>query len=724
MENPNDIRIKIGGTVLPLEYNMPFTMKQTRGTAPYFFNVMVSDISGLPAPGGGGAAGPITGPGAGDGPSGTPCSFLFETPAASGSDMIQWEWDSWYLVRVEPAKGTDDAFLLTFADERWKAEHKRIDASYNVQWPDGSYRAESLVLSTNERWQTKDAIEDALKKFGYFETIWYARTDLGYLPDNMGNSDAGGFVAGTFSEVLDPMLESANLDLIFIDRKPAIVERVGDTANKLNYLRTMPRIVDTVGSGSNGWELPRKLRIHHEVKMEVALEKVESSSDRTTSGSDNAFLNEPANVMPRFRHEAEVGADWWKDKDGDTAKSEWVEIDEHITELFGTVYDPVERTIARNWFLPLILPLRRKGPMEEIWESADPTANSLLALRKMVITDYLRKSWRRLWRIEYPTDNRPSNASAPTIRRISGLKMGRLMPGGDATSKGSVFCDWCEQTIHAISYKPGHSFTKEFGVNHPYVGRAVSPNDPTTNVPPAPFNARFISENGKELIFVLEEVPHGRIGTSDIYPALYASIPNFGNPIEVVNDEYWALNQLNISLSAVFRMRVFLFGRLIANAQDTTSTNAVPAGIENRSYVHEIDLFPEGGIDSFDLKVDSMTANFGFSLDQVKKALGSLRNEWPELLLNRDKITENAERIGKQVLNQYSAGEAGGIVTPGVEAMKQGICTAGSIHEASVTVGDPDLWAVRCQFIVMPNVGKVTLDPKEKGRAAPIIDWS
>lgn len=704
MQNPNDIRIKVGGKVFPLTYNMPFTLKQTRGTNPYFLQIKVSSIDGLPAPGGGG----------------TPCSFLFETPAASGPHMIQWEWDSWYLVRVEPAKSEDDHWFLTIADERWKIEHKRIDVSYNVQWPDGSYRAESLNINA-EPWTTKDAITDALARFGYWDTIWLADPNKGVLRNNMGNSPAGGYSGGTFSEVLDPMLEQANLDLIIIDRKPAIVERVGDTANKLAYLRTMPRVVDTVGRGDARWELPRKLRVFHEVKMEVALEK--AAQGNTTTG-DNAFLNDPVNVMPRFVHAAEAGADWWADKDGDTAKSEWVPIDEHIEELFGNVYNPVETTIARNWFLPLILPLRRMGPMEEIAEStSDLTANSLLALRKMVITDYLRKSWRRLWRIEYPTDNRPENASAPTIRRIAGLKLGRLTPGGDATSKGSVFCDWSEQTIHAVKYKAGSPFDSEFGVNHPYGGLA-SQQDPEGGIPPAPFSAKFISESGKELIFAFEETPHGKIATAEVQPALYEEVPNYGSWLNMVNDEYWVYNQLQGRFTPNFTMRVFLFGRLIANAQEVPSSNGVPAGIQNRSFIEEIDLFPDGGIDSLDVKVESMTANFGFSLEQVRKPILFLRNEWPTLLLNRDKVVENAKRIESQVRDQYQAGDSGGIVTPGVEAMKQGICTAGTIHEASVVVGDPDLWSIRCQFIVAPNIGKLRLEPEEKGLPPAIVDWS
>lgn len=690
-----DVRIKFdSGQTVPIEFNAPFTLKQTRGLEPYMFSIHLSDASKLPQPA--------------TQSNGCRCSFVFETPNATGAGRTTKEWKGWYLVRIEPSKSDVGLYVATFADVRWKLQYFRRTKAYNVQWPDGSYRDESTPQGANYlQWKAVDAAKDICKLFGEeldVSAIEESRFSI-LLPNNLGNSKGGGWAAAQWDEMIKGALVATELDIVMgLDGKLSLRERTGDYAGYLKSVRLMPRIVDTTGAGNNGWSRPRKLRLAFEVMMEAALE---SRLAGATSSSTPIF-SPPENVMPRFTQADLDPEEWWNSQvAGELADTDWETVPVELERNGYALRSEAEGLICRNYFLPNIIPLTRSEAHGWITESSDPTENAQLALKKFWFDGVLRNCWRKTYRVKYPT-KRSASPLTTALRCLSGLRFGRLTPGGDSISRGSVFADWSEEQTFAVRYKPGDPFDSEFSSNHAF--------DATR---PAPFTARWIAESGNELIFLLEPTDSRRIGQAKVFPGLFARNLNYGSWGALTADGYIEETELQGEFDTAFDFRIILSGRLITPC--FLGGVSSPVGqVEGRVLVVETTLYPFGSIPSLDLKSEAMTANFGFSKDQLQRAMGTLAERWPEKLLNQKDVEKLVADVADKTRAVFEQGDSGGIAVPGVEALNKAE-TGGDIHEMSVTIGDPDPWSIKTQYIVLPGVSAISVDPEERDGRPPAL---
>lgn len=693
------VRFK-GSTLMPLEWSAPFSLKQTRGFSPYMFTVQVSNETVeafLPK--------------SQSFPSGAECSFEFFAPKAGGGQS-HLVWNNWYLVRSEPPPHFKGSRVLTFADERWALQYRLFDMSYNIQWPDGSYREDTVPGGggrTGGIWTALDAAVDALKKMGYSPNISRVAESSGIgkrhipLPNNLGNSPGGGYVGASAEEILSPMLRAIDCDLVFgFDGQPYIVDRAGDPAKDIQKLRDLPRIVDVVEKTENGWEKPRKIRVFFEMKIEAA---VEGGIDAFTITGEPVY-DEPVNVMPSFDRSDVVPEDWWDAQVGEQDDTRFVEINGEVVRLGYAAFDgDADRQIRWNWFLPLIFPLA-VGRNREIIESGEPGRNALLASKKIWVDSQLRRFWRRVYKVKYPT------RSTPTVNRaryLTGIRMGRLTPSGDTRERGSVYCDWVDKTSQSYAFSNSDPWSVAFSRNHPF--------DPLV---PAPFTARWLADTGDELLFELVPPEASRIGQAEILPGLFTADLNYGNYAKIVNDEYLELTEAKASFQPDFRFRVMTAGRLIADI-DLVGKSSPIGTINSRSLVLEYDAFKDGSIESLDIKNHSITANFGFSSTQLAKS-DPITDEWPEVLLNGTDLQRAAVASVATYKRKFDLGMAGGFLMAGLSGAEDGVVTAGDIAEASVVVGNPDPWSITTQYIVLPSTPKPVLEPEERdGKVATII---
>lgn len=690
-----DVRIKFdSGQTVPIEFNAPFTLKQTRGLEPYMFSIHLSDVSKLPQPA--------------TQSNGCRCSFVFETPNATGAGRTTKEWKGWYLVRIEPSKSDVGLYVATFADVRWKLQYFRRTKAYNVQWPDGSYRDESTPQGgLYKLWTAVDAAKDICKLFGEELDTDKLQSDKYYivLPSNLGNSKGGGWAAAQWDEMMKGALASIEADIVMdLDGKLSLRERTGDKAGYLKEVRLMPRIIDTTGAGNNGWSRPKKLRLSFEIMMEAALESLLAGA----TSAHTPIFSPPENVMPRFTQADFDPEEWWNSQvAGELADTDWETVP---VELERNGYAPrseAEGLICRNYFLPNIIPLTRSEAHGWITESADPTENAQLALKKFWFDGVLRNCWRKTYRVKYPT-SRSASPLTTALRCLSGLRFGRLTPGGDTISRGSVFADWSEEQTFAVRYDKWDPFNSQFSTNHPF--------DATR---PAPFTARWIAESGNELIFLLEPTDSRRIGQAKIYPGLFARDLNYGTWGTLTADGYIEETELQGEFDEDFDFRILLSGRLITPC--FLSGVGSPIGqIEGRVLTVEVPMYPDGSIPSIDLKSEAMTANFGFSKQQLQLAKGQLAERWPEKLLNLTDVQKRAQDVASKLEAIFEQGDSGGIAVPGVEALNKAE-TGGDIHEMSVTIGDPDPWSIKTQYIVLPGVSAISVDPEERDGQPPAL---
>lgn len=688
-----DINIQFdNGSKVPVEYTAPFTLKMTRGFDSHYMSVIVSDISKFPDPKAF--------------RDGAKCKFIFDTPGASGG-RVTGEW-AMYLIRVEPSRTDPGMYIATFGDERWKIQYERFSMDFNIQWPDGSYREDSIA--GGRPWQARDALVEAFKRMGRKIDIsgLSVITLADALPNNLGNSPGGGFVQASMIEIAGPILAALEADLVVKpDGEFAAVEKSGDPGDKkpLEKLRQMTRIVDTVALGKNGWEKPRKLRLAFEIMSEACLE---STVSQTGSGAE--IMSEPDNVMPRLTLELVDGEEWWDAQAEDIADTEWKRIPQELEDMGYTTASSADTMVGENYFLPNIIPFKRNVPWGPIVESGDPTANVNAVLKKEWADGQLRQHWHKTYRINFPATGKDLSKDA---RILAWMQFGRLTPGGQTRSKGAVFADWCEELVHAVRLRQDDPLNATFSSNHPW--------DPER---PAPLTAKWIDQVGNELIFRMEPTENQRLAQAKIYPGQFSRPIKHNNWFDTVAEVPIANSALQHAFRARFDFRVFFAGRIIAEDGRLikAGANHGDGEMEGRRYVVTRKLFDDGSIEFVDLRSEVVTANFGYTTADMRTPLGSLSRIFPSNLLNKRDVTETVDRVVANLKKDYAMGLSGGIAVAGVQPLADKILTGGDVHEMSVTVGDPDPWSIKTQYFIIPGIHSWSIDKESKdGRIPQLI---
>ena len=687
------------GPKVPIQYISPFSIKQTRGMDPYMFGVVTSDISQIPQPSGGDAV---------------KCSFLFETPGSGG--RVNKEWGGWYLVRMEPSRSMEGLWVMTFADERWRVQYRRFTMSYNVQWPDGSFR--EGTASGVRGWSTRDAIRDAMDRMGYKVDMSEVPTHTDdKLPFNLGNSPAGGWVQASFQDIIGPMLYALKMDMIVktdgtFKVVPRVAVKAAQVETPLDRLRKYSRIGDTVGVALNKTERPRKLRVAFEIMAEAAIE----SEIKDTSGSvpSQPIFEVPDNVMPRWEAKLKDPEDWWESQT-ETPETDWDRISSQLFDagylptLAGNPLSPavsLDEFLGKQYFLDQVVPIERDSTTGWV------TDNVATVEKKLWFDSTIRNTWRRVYRVIFPTARNP-HPSVKDERRIAGLRLGRLTPGGDTHSRGSVFCDWCEETNGEVDYFT-NPYNATYSVNHPL-------SDDITR--PSPFSARWIAQSGGELIFLMEPTTNIRVGQVSILPGVLS---------KPINHIEWqlaaqglpAIDSHRAELDPEFDFRVIMAGRLIGeDERDKTGLDSPGVDITGRYAVIESDTeFVDGNIDSIDFMASTITANYGYTLAQLQRPIGSLAALFPDKLLNPSELLQTQRRIKANIERDFRMGNAGGVQMASVEAMGE-VETGGDVYEFSVAVGNPDPWSITTQWIFAPGAIAWSVDkPKRDGPPPHVIE--
>lgn len=702
MDYSVDIRLKFdGGADMTVPLAAPFTIKQTRGLDPYMFSLVMPDISQLP---------PATAK------NGVGATFTFSTPGESGGRAdVSWKL---YLVRTERNKAQEELWNVVFADGRWLADYKRYTLSYNIQWPDGSYRNETT--NGGQRWKAVDAIEHAIREFGFEPDVSRIRKRMRAnpeLPNNLGNSDGGGWVDATWTEIIGPMLNVLNADLVIgLDGKWIVVPKTDppgkttsgnsgqvDPNSAVGRLRAMKRTNDTVEAAGNLWERPRKIRVGFEIMAEAAIE-----SDIPTTSTAKGLFDIPENVMPRLDTALLDPEAWWNDQVADqVADTDWVRIYDELLRLgYISSTQRGEQVIAENYFLPCIIPIIRAGEYEEISEDPNPTQNSIKYQTKLWMDAALRQHWRRTYRITYPTSGAEGVASS--LRGMAGIRFGRLTPGGDARSRGSVFCQWCEESSHALVLTP-NPLDSQFSQNHDF--------DPERA---APFTAQWIAQKGNELIFQLTPTESRRISQGRIFPGAFSVPLNYGTWFNMTGDGYMQAVELQGQFTEEFDYRIYVCGML--TREDERAGVGSPVGeINGRRLVVEAPLFSNGSIESLDVKSSAVTANFAYSKTQMALPLGELALKWPTELINSSEIRRVLDRATVKAIQQFETNLSGGITIAGVSPVAAGIITEGDVHEMSIVVGSPDPWSIVSQYIIQSAVSSFDIDQWKRDGEKPSL---
>lgn len=696
------VHLVFDGVTIPVEYNMPFTLKQIRGTDPYMVSLMFSDISQFPDPSAF--------------QEGAQCKFQFSTPAPAGG-RVNTEWDGWYLIRLEPSKSEEGMWIAHFADERWAWQYRRYDLSMNMLWSDGSYRLDTTPNGGNSPWQVIPAIKRAGEIMGLEVVVdgLPVFTPPAILPNNLGNSPGGGWVQEQPGEIFKPMLDCLDADLILDPHKRKrviVVPRTGDPKGTIAKVRAMPRLVDTLGTVSNGYEKPRKVRVSFEVKAEAVME----SRLLATSTAIPVF-DVPENVVPRFTP-ALLDPQAWLDEEVSQKvnKSEWQEYRDWLKEAgYAATNSDASDLVARNWFLPNIIPLKRGNEHEEIREDpSSPTANSLAYQKKLWYDEQLRHCWRRVMRIKYPTNLVFAGDLVKDMRSMIGLRFGRLTAGGDTIARGAFYGDWAEETVHATQLDPTDPLKSTFSTNHPF--------DVTR---PAPFTCRWVAEVGNELIFEIRPAETTRISQSKLFPGLLRTALTYGDWYKLSNDGYMDATELSCDgFTDPWKFRIYFSGRLIGPDLRDKTDGATPIGaFEGRRLVVEQELYPKGSMPEMDLKYDGTTANYGYTKAQMTAALGDLSLRWPAQMLNKKEIEGLVADAVAKLKQQFELGKSGGLSVVGVQPLADKLYTGGDIHEMSVVIGDPDPWSIKTQFLVLPGIPAFTLSKEDReGKTVNFIE--
>ena len=682
---PNGITLNVAGKEIPLQFNAPLAWKQTRGIDPWMMNIALQDETAYP--------GFLLS-------DGMPAKFRFDTPDQNGKP-VSLEWEGWYLVRIEQSRSERDVQVATFADERWKAMYRRITASYNVQWPDGTWRADSL--DGGKPWTCLRAIGDMCRKFGMdfyeFNKMPQEMRDL-QMPANMGNSPAGGFVEASMAECMPNLLEYMGGALImWFNGAMRVVPKTGDDANTIATLQAMPRMQDTASQSGREFEQPREMELAFEVMAEAAIERFDPDDKGTASGG--GIDMKLVNVMQSWLYGSR-GYEFGQITNDRVADDVYNAISEEY-RLEGYKSEGVEEFIANNYFLPNILPLLRRDALGDFIDTKAETD------KKLWFDSETRDAWRRMYAIDFPF----KGAGNEAYRILSGLRLGRLSPDGSTRDHGNVFCDWCMMSDDILN--PQDDPMKwEYSENVEFDGSRASP-----------FKSSFVAE-GKtgKLLLRIEPPSTLRFDMKRIFLGLFDEQLHYGNWQDVSAEGDIEIDGAHAKFDPSYKLRIIVTGRLTGDPTNVRGGAFVP-NLEGRVYKLRRPLYPAGGIKSIQLRSYTRTANFAYAKEQMVDACPAMYNQFPTELLNADELEKIADDTAKRVKALFASAQAGGIVTPGIEAPMKGLGTGGDVKEFSIMLGNPKLHSISSQYIVVPDMPNVEVDQRSlDGEPVSAIDWS
>ena len=469
------------------------------------------------------------------------------------------------------------------------------------------------------------------------------------LPDNLGNSEGGGFFGASLPEFGPLLLEPIRCDIVPTpDGKLKITDRVREQSQDL---KGFIHIGGQVRPADVHWQKPKKLIVEFEKRVERRF---------TYSEGGQTSARDP--LSPAIEN---VAPNWDADRP------------DEITRLvpFGDVGDS-----ASTHFIPLLnLRLTFNPPMTQAGVKSyfmaptlyDTELGSLTAeqIGKLQVAEGLiREHWRRTFRV------RTSQTAIDDVRaRFADPQIGRLQADGTGKQDGAVFMDY------VVDLRYGQRRAGESPLQ-----AVFSQNVSFTLGRPAPFTAKWIDRG--ELVFQIA-ANAGGFHKRGYYPGLLTGKgKHYGDIKNVLRGQAKLAIDATVDFRDQFNLVIYWHGLYLGP----------PAGYTGAAYArtHKVEkaLFANGPVDSLTLRCDSLTANFGYD------------GTFPGALLNGADLDDEAERLEREVKDALTQGRAGVMRHGGLDVItKGGFGVGGDIHEVAILVGARAAFTIDTHITVMPG---------------------
>lgn len=673
----NKVFMVNGGRRFPVEWNAQTTVEQQRGHLPHQFSLIVSDE------------------GMKDISNSNPWTAEITVPNGSGQTRVL-KWKGWYLTSFSPYPNQEGTFKADFADVRWRMAYNKLTAAYNQTWADGLRRASSLK-DAGQNWKTYEAVEDALNKFGFDvgKNLLGPALKKIELPENLGNSPAGGWVSASLAESIPVMLESIRADMVMgFDGKIYLTGRSieaggGKTSSggasaalrALAPIETQDQIAGLIATQEVKWQKPEKILVRFEKIVEGIFLYEESKYENKTAATVDLGLHGwvVENVTPKYNPSLAIQS------------SEWDRIDRVVPFAIG-ILDPIKH-VREHYFRPEIFPLQRHPRTREILDTPND------AIVKDRVGDLVRSTFRKTFRVRTEPDT-ANPFSEP--RKIAGIRLGRLDEEGGVVAAGGVYMDYSSWLMLGKP-KPGFKgvagpVDMVFSENYP-LARPLPVGSVRAPLTPAPFTTRWVDPI--EMIYeIVADRPERDTVRRNVFGQLSEPL-NYGSLFEHKKKGGSLMRTpLKGELASGWRSIVFWSGRQVA---------PLNSGRHRRiEHTETIAAFDDGLVDEVVVKARELTANYVFDdgdlLELVEANWVGADDAVPMNLLNKRAIKERAKKIADQIIQSYERNVFGVAVCAGVEPLVQGLTTRDDIQLISIRLGDPDPWSITTHIVVQPEV--------------------
>lgn len=628
---------------VPGEFLVPFEFHQSRGPDPATFEFFCSDdrFEGLE----------------------NPVSITFVAPNNDNLQQSVVTFENWWIVGSR--KTNKGLTGYTLADIRWKLKKGSISRDYNVIGADGEYRDGSRP-SGSESWTVLGAAKDALEllvsnvedddgRTLMERPAVLIRTETSEivdktLPDNLGNSSAGGFVAANLRTIVEQLLGESGDIVPTRDGRLAIVDR-HEPVN-IDFFHQYGQLDGEVGERSNRWARHKTVRIRFPKRIgsTMIITVPDGSGEVTTipdgGRDDNRIRIVAENVVP----------DPADRPDAVTEPEDQKYVT--FTEFYGNgdvmAYNITDATLRKYLF------------EKEIVELSDDDGNPRYArstlLRAIQLERNAREHWRRTFRVE-PDFGR---------RRYVDIQLGTLQLDG-TTAPPFVRMDYAE-----VRRWPAGSY-----------------GEMTFNLTSTKYESPFVAAwmvYQQDLIFRLIEQPTPA-SVASVVPGHIAEETmcklaldkESGDP---VTGEDLPLSTLNLCQvkPGPWTIEVDWHGHYV--------------GETDRTYDVDLELYPDaesGVIDVLADGVDALFRDFSFDGDPFggKEDL---------VIINHDAVTERAEWIRDHVKLSYEQDRFGMCTFNGVQVLSEGgFEPRGDLFDVSIHVGSRDAWTIDTVLDVRPE---------------------
>jgi hypothetical protein len=487
---------------LPVEFAVGMQLDIVRGSQPGIFRFLVTDPAPWKA-------------------LKNPVSIKFITPGPGGeADVLTLQ--KWYIVSCEAH--ASKMYEITILDCRWALLQKSFQGGWNIEQVDGARRGRTQT-SVPTQTTCVQAAKEALMKLGADEPHIDVPAELAaiVLPKNMGDSEGGGYVAGTLQTV-EIFLELCRCDLLpTADGGIAFTDRSTD---KTSGILKTPNIAGAVGELDIHWTLPRFITTTFEQRIERRFEIEQGGRGYVAPGSLEHEMV-VINVAPDFDVD-EVNR---RREDGEEI-IEWTELPTFTTVRMGVDYYD---GLLRDFHKPTGIPDLGGALIDE---------RTARLRYEWIARDALFTTWK-------------VDLSKTGIGRIyMSVRLGRLGPKGLTNPGGAVFADFHEYSSLRYADAPG-------GLPALHEHSRVFKFDSTR---PAPFDARWISDGREALVFKLE--PARTAAGRTLYIGLPNTALSVGDPSDVANGlPCWTGEQ--VQMKPNLRAHVYWNGLLATDVGNT-----------------------------------------------------------------------------------------------------------------------------------------------------------